>query len=236
MERSVVERIERSELIERPGLGGVERIERHELVERIKSGSMAQVAAQHRLTLLRGWLETLYLTNNGDVTPRAARDALFQDLEALDASYGYDILPAVRLQLEGGGNSLFLPEAKQLSYGRFTYEPELHTVTTPYPEHAEAYLTQLEGRMFHYLIANGGRLVPYTKILDAWSEFGQVVDREGDLKLMKTHISHIRDKIGDDGRTMIGGRMRFRHIRVLANAGYGFYDPEIPHDQFGPAI
>ena len=220
-----VERTERSEWIERQGR-----------VERIKPGTMTQVAAEHRLTLLKGWLETLYLANNGDVTPRAARDALFQDLEALDAKFGYDILSAVRLRLERGGDSLFLPEPQKLSYGRFTYDPELRIVTTPYPEHQEEYLTLLEGRMFHFLIANGGRIVSYTKMLDAWGALGEVVNKESDLSLMKNHIYHVREKIGDDGQVMIGGRMRFRHIRTLVSTGYGFYDPEVPGDRHGPAF
>jgi DNA-binding response OmpR family regulator len=59
-------------------------------------------------------------------------------------------------------------------------------------EHAgvQARLTPLEGRILHILLANAGRVVPHARMVEfAWG-LG-----EGDGDLLKSHITHLRQKL-----------------------------------------
>jgi DNA-binding response OmpR family regulator len=52
-------------------------------------------------------------------------------------------------------------------------------------------LTRLEFRLLHMLAMNEGRVIPYDRLVEyAWGYDG------GDSSLLKTHISHIRSKLG----------------------------------------
>ena len=52
-------------------------------------------------------------------------------------------------------------------------------------------LTPLEFKLLYMLALNEGRVIPYSRLVEyAWGFDG------GDANLLKTHISHIRDKLG----------------------------------------
>ena len=52
-------------------------------------------------------------------------------------------------------------------------------------------LTVLEFKLLYMLALNEGRVIPYSRLVEyAWGYDG------GDANLLKTHISHIRDKLG----------------------------------------
>jgi DNA-binding response OmpR family regulator len=69
-------------------------------------------------------------------------------------------------------------------------------------------LTVLEFKRRYMLALNEGRVIPYSRLVEyAWGYDG------GDANLLKTHISHIRDKLGI-GRDEPGG------IRAVAGVGY----------------
>jgi two-component system, OmpR family, response regulator ResD len=68
-------------------------------------------------------------------------------------------------------------------------------------------LTRLEFRILYMLAMNEGRVIPYSRLIEyAWGYDG------GDSGLLKTHVCHIRRKLGlTEGR---GG------IRAVAGVGY----------------
>jgi DNA-binding response OmpR family regulator len=56
---------------------------------------------------------------------------------------------------------------------------------------AQARLTPLEARLLHVLLANAGRVVPYERLVEfAWGYGG-----EGRANLLKSHVSHLRQKL-----------------------------------------
>jgi DNA-binding response OmpR family regulator len=53
-------------------------------------------------------------------------------------------------------------------------------------------LTPLEFRILYLLAMNEGRVVPYSRLVEyAWGYYD-----EGNSSLLKTHLSHIRKKLG----------------------------------------
>jgi DNA-binding response OmpR family regulator len=70
-------------------------------------------------------------------------------------------------------------------------------------------LTPLEFRIFYLLAMNVGRVIPYSRLVEyAWGYDG------GDSSLLKTHICHIREKLGlSSGRAGNG-------IRAVPGVGY----------------
>ena len=69
-------------------------------------------------------------------------------------------------------------------------------------------LTPLEFRILYMLAMNEGRVIPYARLVEyAWGYDG------GDSSLLKTHISHIRSKLGMVGDAPGG-------IRAVPGVGY----------------
>jgi len=69
-------------------------------------------------------------------------------------------------------------------------------------------LTPLEFRLLYMLAMNEGRVIPYDRLVEyAWGYDG------GDSSLLKTHMSHIRSKLGI-GATGPGA------IRAIPGVGY----------------
>ncbi len=77
-------------------------------------------------------------------------------------------------------------------------------------------LTPLEFKILYMLALNEGRVIPYSRLVEyAWGYDG------GDANLLKTHISHIRDKLGlDAGQSGA--------IRAVAGVGYSMARSEQP--------
>jgi DNA-binding response OmpR family regulator len=72
---------------------------------------------------------------------------------------------------------------------------------------ARVQLTPLEFRLLYLLAMNPGRVIPYSRLVEyAWGYDG------GDASLLKTHICHIRAKLGMS--TAQGG------IKAVAGVGY----------------
>jgi DNA-binding response OmpR family regulator len=71
-------------------------------------------------------------------------------------------------------------------------------------------LTRLEMRVVYFLVANAGRVVPTDRLIAlVWGEDG------GDSFALKTHISHIRAKLG-----ITAGEPGY--ISVIPQLGYRF--------------
>lgn len=93
----------------------------------------------------------------------------------------------------------------QLRVGDLVLDLESHEVTRG-GEPVE--LTTLEFRVLYMLAMNVGRIIPYARLVEyAWDYDG------GDAALLKTHISHIRKKLGIP-YTKKGG------IEAIAKVGY----------------
>ncbi len=77
---------------------------------------------------------------------------------------------------------------RQLQVGCFMLDMESHEVCH---NERRVQLTSIEFKLFHLLASNAGRVVPSTRLIEyAWGLEG------GDASLLKTHISHIRSKLG----------------------------------------
>ena len=77
-------------------------------------------------------------------------------------------------------------------------------------------LTVLEFKLLYMLALNEGRVIPYSRLVEyAWGYDG------GDASLLKTHISHIRDKLGLDAGQPGA-------IRAVAGVGYSMARSEQP--------
>ena len=69
-------------------------------------------------------------------------------------------------------------------------------------------LTPIEFKLLYLLAANAGRVVTAARLVDyAW-------DDDGDVSLLKTHISHIRTKLGLPQDYILGD------IRAVPRVGY----------------
>ena len=70
-------------------------------------------------------------------------------------------------------------------------------------------LTPLEFRILHILAMNEGRVIPYSRLIEyGWGYFD-----ENNSSLLKTHISHIRTKLGLSGNKPGG-------IKSVLGVGY----------------
>lgn len=77
----------------------------------------------------------------------------------------------------------------------------------------EIHLTPTEFKLLYILVANAGRVVPSSRLVEyAWGY------DEGDESLLKTHISHIRRKLGMPNESL-------GNIVVLPRVGYKFMVP-----------
>ena len=69
-------------------------------------------------------------------------------------------------------------------------------------------LTPLEFRIAYLLAMNEGRVIPYSRLVEyAWGYDG------GDANVLKTHVSHLRTKLGRDEHQPGG-------IRAVSGVGY----------------
>jgi DNA-binding response OmpR family regulator len=93
----------------------------------------------------------------------------------------------------------------QLAVGDLTLDLQSHEATKG---GAPVQLTPLEFRILYMLAMNEGRVIPYARLVEyAWGYDG------GDSSLLKTHISHIRSKLGMQGDGPGG-------IRAVPGVGY----------------
>jgi DNA-binding response OmpR family regulator len=77
---------------------------------------------------------------------------------------------------------------RELSVGAFRLDFHSHQATSG---EVVVQLTPLEFRLTYMLAMNEGRVVPYTRLVEfAWGYEG------GDAYLLKTHICHVRKKLG----------------------------------------
>jgi two-component system response regulator VicR len=70
-------------------------------------------------------------------------------------------------------------------------------------------LTRLEFRILYYLACSAGSLVEAQRL----AEFAWQSPASGDASLLKTHVSHIRQKLADAGGEAV-------HIRAIPRTGY----------------
>jgi two-component system response regulator MtrA len=99
------------------------------------------------------------------------------------------------------------PAGTELRIGDLTMDLESHeTVKGGRP----IQLTPLEFRILHVLAANPGRVIPYTRLVDhTWGY------DSGDATLLRTHVCHIREKLGMPPDGADG-------IKALRSVGYCF--------------
>jgi DNA-binding response OmpR family regulator len=77
-------------------------------------------------------------------------------------------------------------------------------------------LTPLEFKILYMLALNEGRVIPYSRLVEyAWGFDG------GDANLLKTHISHLRDKLGR-------GPHQPGALRAIGGIGYSMAHAEQP--------
>jgi len=103
-----------------------------------------------------------------------------------------------------------LQPATELTLGDLTLDPQSYEVRKA---GQPIRLTPLEFRLLYILAINAGRVIPYSRLVEyAWGYDG------GDSSLIKTHICHIREKLGLPS-TRNGG------IRAIPGVGYSFSMP-----------
>jgi DNA-binding response OmpR family regulator len=91
------------------------------------------------------------------------------------------------------------PHASELRVGTWVFDPVQRTVTTAPGQQVR--LTPIQGDLLHVLLANLGRVVPYAELVRVcWGH-----QHERSSRPLKTHITHLRRKLGlaDRGRTAI---------------------------------
>ncbi len=105
----------------------------------------------------------------------------------------------------GSGQRQSAEPSRELRLGELSLDLESHEV-----RHGgrEIRLTPTEFKLLYMLAANAGRVVPSTRLVDyAWGY------NDGDESLLKTHISHIRKKLGMPNEDV-------GNITVLPRVGY----------------
>lgn len=173
----------------------------------------------HRKTLLEAYLDSYSIGLGGRVTSSSiARQTLIhlEELDGRNPAYS-GLLAALKKEFTNFNGLLVLQE--EVKYKRFSYDPMARLATTPYPEHHQVQLLPIQGRLFHILLANGGRIVTNSRLVDfAWQ------GEDLDFNLLKSHISRLRSRIGDSAQ-LVNGTQNHKHIRRLyGGPGYGFYD------------
>jgi DNA-binding response OmpR family regulator len=96
----------------------------------------------------------------------------------------------IRAVARRGANSLVATTepARELRVGEISLDLESHEA---HRKEKEARLTPIEFRLLYQLVSNAGRVVSATRLVEyAWGYDG------GDVSLLKTHICHIRQKLG----------------------------------------
>ncbi|MBV9357771.1 MAG: response regulator transcription factor [Chloroflexi bacterium] len=94
----------------------------------------------------------------------------------------------------------------QVQVGNLVLDLQSHEVTR---DGEPIQLTRLEFRILYMLALNEGRIIPYSRLIEyAWGYYD-----EGNSNLLKTHICHIRKKVG----LPPGGK---RGIKAVLGVGY----------------
>jgi DNA-binding response OmpR family regulator len=96
--------------------------------------------------------------------------------------------------------------ASQVTVGDLVLDIQSHEVTKA---GKPVQLTRLEFRILYMLALNEGRIIPYSRLIEyAWGYYD-----EGNSNLLKTHICHIRKKLGlaPNGK---------RGIKAILGVGY----------------
>lgn len=162
-----------------------------------------------------------------------AQRRILKELEAQrdpgqNAGLPYGVFVAHISTLEESAQVLTAVDARhKISIGKMILDPDSYTISTPYPSGNEEdrrtiRLTPREMRITHLLGANMGRVVPISRI---W-EYGGF---EGEESLIKTHMTHIRKKIGDYPLTK-EEKLRYpsdSHLIISSrpHIGYIMHDP-----------
>ena len=96
--------------------------------------------------------------------------------------------------------------ASEVRAGNLTLDLQSHAVTV---DGQPVELTPLEFKLIYVLAMNEGRVVPYSRLIEyAWGFYN-----EQSSALLKTHICHIRQKLGMD----TGKRSR---LKAIFGVGY----------------
>lgn len=172
----------------------------------------------HHKTLGKGLIEGIILENGGPIAAVSLARRLKEIFEHAALEAGINGLSAAmwdELVTDNGGMNR--EQTSQVRHGRFSYDPETMHVTTPYHPHPIG-LTIIEGKIFYPLILNAPRIITHNRLTDlAWGYDNGL----GGAALLKTHMVHIRKKIGD---VREGSAYNFRHIVVTPGVGYRFQD------------
>ncbi len=102
-------------------------------------------------------------------------------------------------------------------YGGWSYDPEIKEVTKP--DQSTVILSKVEGALFHPLIANPTKRIPYSVLLRCINPDSDITD---DLAYLRSSVSHLRRKLGDGN-----SRDKQQHSIIIGhtNIGYSFSPP-----------
>ncbi len=196
-----------------------------------------------KFTLLKGFYEVCTAGLPPELQASAFWTGLIQTANEVQKRRGYPIYDGIMAQLgfaEADGialiNELRRPLAQALlrggglkvaAYKGFSMDLSTSWGTTPYKETSEFHLKSVtKARIFYLLLENGGRVVPYDRILQfAWGI--KADDRSVSAsELIKPHITHLRQII--DPSHSDGGEIR-SHFFNTRGVGYVFQagDPSI---------
>lgn len=173
----------------------------------------------HHRGIARLLLESIMLEAGGTLPAHLLAKRLREVLEQTFLEAGARLDHSVWNHLVTDIGGVNRETSQVVSYGRFSYDPEKRLATTPHKPDPVV-LTRIEGDFFRPLIANAPRIVVYSRLAEsAWGNDYNV----GDYATIKSHISHIRRKIGDRRDK---DHSNFIHLIPHQGVGYSFADPE----------
>lgn len=115
-------------------------------------------------------------------------------------------LEALMRRFNGGNDRTHEPRNSRVLLGDLEIDPSAHEVRK---NSLRLPMTRLEFRILAYLAQNAGALVEAGRLAEyAWQS-----PENGDAALLKTHVSHIRQKLADAGGNSI-------QIRAVPRTGY----------------
>lgn len=124
-------------------------------------------------------------------------------------------------RVKGPGNPPEIGEGTRVNVGDLHVDPIAFEVSK---NGSRLTLTRLEFRILHFLARQAGRLVEIQRLAAyAWQSPGG-----GDATLLKTHVSHIRQKLALSGGTPL-------QIRAVPRTGYIFSGGETESGALGKA-
>jgi len=179
---------------------------------------------QHRLSTLDAYLEAQLLDAGTDkLTGPEVIGMLVEDLVKRAGDRGFrlglmeqrtlfNIPPQVEIPVKSVGTQPST-DPNIVTAGPFILDVARGVLTTPYKDPPEVDLTVMETRLASTLMRNPGRLVTYSVLVyNLWPNGG------GEDNLIKTHLTHIRNKSGDPKI----GKRGSRHFCVKNGMGYMF--------------